>query len=64
MSSSIAPSPISSTLIEGALAQQVLGLGGYALWDNLLYTEFTAYRSGQQGTHAPLDSGSLTSLAV
>ena len=58
MSSSVAPSPIASTLIEGTLGQQVLGLGGYALWDNLLYTEFTAYRSAQQGTHAPLDSGS------
>ena len=58
MSSSVAPSPIASTLIEGNLGQQVLGLGGYALWDNLLYTEFTAYRSAQQGTHAPLDSAS------
>ncbi len=58
MSSSVAPSPIASTLIEGNLSQQVLGLGGYSLWNNLLYTEFTAYRSAQQGTRAPLDSGS------
>jgi hypothetical protein len=58
MSSSIAPAPIASTLIDGNLGQQVLGLGGYALWNNVLYTEFTAYRSAQQGTHAPLDSAS------
>ncbi|MDQ6636065.1 MAG: hypothetical protein M3Z10_15050, partial [Gemmatimonadota bacterium] len=58
MSSSVAPSPAASTLIEGNLGQEVLGLGGYALWNNLLYTEFTAYRSAQQGTHAPLDSAS------
>ncbi|HEX7977262.1 MAG TPA: hypothetical protein VF461_01565 [Gemmatimonadaceae bacterium] len=58
MSSSIAPTPIASTLIDGNLAQQVLGLGAYALWNNTLYTEFTAYRSAQQGTPAPLDSAS------
>lgn len=58
MSSSVAPSPIASTLIEGGLSQQVLGLGGYALWDNLLYAEVTGYRSAQQGTHAPQDSAS------
>jgi hypothetical protein len=58
MSSSTAPSPMASTLLEGTLGQQVIGLGGYALWANLLYTELTAYRSAQQGTHVPLDSGS------
>jgi hypothetical protein len=58
MSSSTAPSPMASTLLEGTLGQQVIGLGGYALWANLLYTELTAYRSAQQGTRVPLDSGS------
>jgi hypothetical protein len=58
MSSSTAPSPMASTLLEDNLGQQVIGLGGYALWDNLLYTELTAYRSAQQGTRVPLDSGS------
>ncbi len=56
MSPSAAPSPAASTLIDGNLGQQVLGLGGYALWDNLIYTEFTAYRSAQQGGSVPLDS--------
>jgi hypothetical protein len=57
MSSSVATEPIASTLIEGGLEQEVLGLGGYALWDNLIYAELTGYRSAQQGAHAPLDSG-------
>ncbi len=56
MSSSSAPSPAAGTLIEGALAQSVLGAGGYALWDNHLYAELTAYRSAPQGAAAPLDS--------
>jgi len=56
MSSSTAPSSIASTLIDGGLGQQVLGLGAYSLYDNLLYTEFTAYRSAPQGIAAPLDS--------
>jgi hypothetical protein len=38
MSSSTAPSSIASTLIDGGLGQQVLGLGAYSLYDNLLYT--------------------------
>ena len=63
MSASVMPSPIASTLIDGTLGQQVLGLGGYALWDNLLYAEFTAYRSAQQGTAAPLDSGSQSVIS-
>jgi hypothetical protein len=56
MSSSSAPSSIASTLIDGGLGQQVLGLGAYSLFDNILYTEFTAYRSAPQGVAAPLDS--------
>lgn len=54
--SSSAPSPIASTLIDGTLAQQVVGLGAYSLYNNLLYTEFTVYRSAPQGPAVPLDS--------
>jgi hypothetical protein len=56
MSSPTAPSSIASTLIDGGLGQQVLGLGAYSLYDNLLYTEFAAYRSAPQGLAMPLDS--------
>jgi len=56
MSSDVAPSPAASTLIDGALGQQVAGLGAYSLYDNTLYTEFTAYRSAPQGSKEPLDA--------
>lgn len=48
-SSSIAPAPTAATLIDGALGQQVLGLGAYGLWNELVYAEFTTYRSAPQG---------------
>jgi hypothetical protein len=56
MTSSSAPSSIASTLIDGGLGQQVVGLGAYSLFSNILYTEFTAYRSGLQGLATPFDS--------
>lgn len=56
MSSSVAPSPAASTLIDGALGQQVAGLGAYSLYNDILYTEITAYRSAPQGTKQPLDA--------
>jgi hypothetical protein len=56
MSSASTPATIAATLVDGAFAQQVVGLGAYSLFDNLLYTEATVYRSAPQGTAAPLDS--------
>jgi hypothetical protein len=55
MGSEAAPSPAAATLIDGGLGQQVAGLGAYALYDNTLYTEITAYRSAPQGAAEPLD---------
>jgi hypothetical protein len=43
-SSSLAPTPAASTLLEGAFAQQVGGLGGYVWWNDLLYGEASAYK--------------------
>lgn len=54
--SEAAPSPIASTIVEGTLSQQVVGVGAYSLWGNLLYTELTAYRSAPQQAAQPLDS--------
>lgn len=56
MGSGVAPSPIASTLIDGALGQQVVGLGAYSLVSNTVYGELTAYRSAPQGGTQPLDS--------
>lgn len=50
-----APSPAKSTLIEN-LGGQVAGLGAYGLFNDLVFAEFTAYRSAQQISHTPLDS--------
>lgn len=56
MSSGTVPSQIASTLIDGGLGQEVVGVGAYSLFNNLVYTEFTAYRSALQGAAMPLDS--------
>jgi hypothetical protein len=57
-SSSVTPSPIASTLIEGGLAQSVAGLGAYGLYDNLVYGELSLYTSAQQGGAHPPDNTS------
>lgn len=46
-SSPVTVGPNASTTIE-SLAQQVAGIGGYALWQNTLYGEFTGYRTADQ----------------
>ena len=54
--SGAAPSPSAAPLIEGALAQQVAGLGAYVFFNSLIYAEFSAYRSAPQGVPVPPDS--------
>ncbi|MDD5185890.1 MAG: hypothetical protein PHS84_11575 [Paludibacter sp.] len=54
-SSSSAPSPAKSTLIE-SLGGQVIGLGAYTLLNNLIFAEFSTYRSAQIGAANPPDS--------
>ena len=54
--SSVAPSPAAATLIEGGLAQSVLGLGAYTMFNNLIYAELTGYVSAPQGAALPADS--------
>jgi hypothetical protein len=43
-SSGVAATPMASTLIDGGLGQRVLGTGGYAMWNDLVYAEFDLYR--------------------
>jgi hypothetical protein len=57
-SSDVAPSPTAAPLIAGGLAQNVAGLGAYALWNNHFYGEATLYRSAQQGGPHPPDGTS------
>lgn len=42
--SGLAPTPAAASLIDGGLSQAVLGGGGYALWNSLLYAEFDIYK--------------------
>jgi hypothetical protein len=44
-SSGLAPTPAARTLIEGALAQQVIGVNPYIYWNRLVYAEFGGYRT-------------------
>lgn len=43
--SDLAPAPAAGTLMDGALAQSVLGLTAYADWDSHIYTEASLYWS-------------------
>lgn len=40
-----APTPGASPIINGSLAQDVAGLGAYAMWNNHLYADVIVYRS-------------------
>ena len=46
--------PIISPIINGALGQDVAGLGGYSMWNNHLYTAVTVYRSEHAGAATPV----------
>ncbi len=61
-SSAVAPTPAAGTLIDGALAGNVTGLGAYALYDNLIYGEISFYRSTPQGGPFPADASSINTI--
>ncbi len=52
-SSATAPTPNAATLIDGRLAQDVAGAGGYAMWIDHLYLAGTLYRSEHLGGTQP-----------
>ena len=54
ISSPSAVGPIASPIINGGLATDVVGAGGYAMWANHLYTEATVYRSEHAGASTPI----------
>src|SRR5881394_378155 len=51
--SSSAPSPAASALVDGNLAQDVVGVGGYAFFNSKYYVASTLYRSAHIGSTAP-----------
>lgn len=46
-------SPVAATLIDGTLGGDVVGLGGYAMWNNHLYGDVTLYRTQHIGGSQP-----------
>jgi hypothetical protein len=53
IASDVAPTPTATAIINGALAQDVAGIGGYAMWDNHLYLDVAVYRSEHVGGPQP-----------
>jgi hypothetical protein len=53
VSSDVAPSPSAGALINGGLAQDVAGFGGYAMWNEHVYFATTFYRSEHIGGSQP-----------
>ncbi|HZR56911.1 MAG TPA: hypothetical protein VFA74_08570 [Terriglobales bacterium] len=51
--SSSAPGPSAGALINGGLAQDVAGVGGYSMWNEHLYLAGTIYRSEHIGGAQP-----------
>ena len=51
--SSSAPTPNAAAVIDGSLAQDVAGIGMYAMLDNHLYVDGTIYRSEHIGSPQP-----------
>lgn len=47
--SDLSPSPASGTVMDGMLAQSVLGVSAYAYWDSSIYTEFGLYWTPSHG---------------
>ena len=54
--------PAAATTVDGGLAQQVAGVGGYVFWNRTIYAELTGYRTADgafsalragQDTHTP-----------
>ena len=53
VSNNIAPSPSAAAIINGSLAQDVAGFGGYSMWNDHLYLAGTLYRSEHIGGTQP-----------
>jgi hypothetical protein len=56
ISSELAPTPVARPLIEGGLAQQVVGLNPYIYWNRLVYAELGGYQT--------LASSTLSALGI
>jgi hypothetical protein len=62
--SSVALTPGAGAVIDGGLAQQVGGIGAYFYWNNLVYGEFTVYRTARNGFTQFLGTGTVTDTPI
>ncbi|HEX3104722.1 MAG TPA: hypothetical protein VHQ22_09750 [Terriglobales bacterium] len=53
LSTNVAPSPSAAAIINGSVAQDVAGVGGYTMWNDHLYLAGTLYRSEHIGGPQP-----------
>jgi hypothetical protein len=53
IASDSAPVPAAAPFIQGGLAQQVAGIGGYGMWNDHLYVAGALYRSDSIGSSQP-----------
>ena len=54
ISSEAGVSPLAAPIIQGALGQDVAGVGAFSMWNNHLYTDVTVYRSEHAGAAPPI----------
>lgn len=52
--SALAPTPAAAPLIDGGLAQQVIGASAYAMWNGLLYLDLGGYAELPKDTQSAL----------
>jgi hypothetical protein len=64
VSTDVAPTPTAGTIVDGTLAEDVAGLGAYAMWNNHLYGDVTLYRSEHIGAPQPLTGGAINIRGV
>ena len=61
VSSGVAPTPMVSTVLESMM--NVMGFGTYAMYNNLIYAEVSAYRSVAQGGPVPPNASSSNTIS-
>lgn len=52
--SALAPTPAAATKMDGNFAQKVIGVGAYAMWNDLLYAEADVYKQLSYGSQYAL----------
>ena len=64
ITSAVAPSPATATMIEGAFAQQVVGLNAYGFWNRLVYAELGGYHTLTKAADAALGINPTGTTAI